>query len=326
MRRTNLLISLIFVSLIFCNLTIYSQIKVVDNKVVIGATSGQDPTHTLEIRGTAHFNCQPAPCGFYFTSTTIDNEHVATLLPQWSNSVRIGDPNTQLFQLFTKYLYVNGVYVTADAKTKENIRPIEKTLDKINSIGVIQFDYKDEYYLKNAEYSPFINEIKKTQKNNVGFLAQDIQKIFPNLVQYSKDDDILKINYLGLIPELTKGIQELSAEIEQLKSEITYLKSNCCNNIDKKSNELSNNAILYQNTPNPFTNNTNISFYIPKSVKVADLYIYNLSGTQIKHSLITAREEGSYTLNANELEAGMYIYTLVNDNTIIDSKRMILTK
>lgn len=223
-------------------------------------------------------------------------------------------------------MYVNGVYVTSDAKTKENIRPIGRALDKINSIGVIQFDYKDEYYLKNTKSSPFTNEIKKTQKDNVGFLAQDIQKIFPNLVQYSKDDDLLKINYLGLIPELTKAIQELSSEIDLLKSEITYLKSNCCNNMDKKSNELSNNAILYQNAPNPFTNNTKISFYIPKSVKTADLYIYNLSGVQIKHSLITEREEGSYTLDANELEAGMYIYTLVNDNIIIDSKRMILTK
>lgn len=326
------IINAILLSVILClsGNTAFSQLKVVNNKVAIGETYGQAPNGNLDVRGTSYFDCAPAPCGFSFTTTISANAPVATLLPQWSNSVRIGAPNQQLYQLYTQNLYVNGVYVTSDIKTKENIRPLGKTLDKINNLNIVEFDYKDDYFLKKSESSPFLNEVKRTQKNNTGFLAQDIEKIYPNLVQYNKDEDLLRINYLGLIPELTKAVQELSSEVEKLKSEINYLKSNCCN--DNFSNNKSDNvidnkeAILYQNRPNPFTNNTTISFFIPKSVKVADLYIYNLNGVQIKHSLITSRELGSFEVNGNDLGAGMYIYTLVTDNNIIDSKRMILTK
>ena len=330
MKKTSFITSCMFVCALFCTITSFGQIKVVNNNVLIGTNLYGGPDYTLDVRGNGYFSCSPAPCGFYFTTTMENTDYVATLLPQWSNSVRIGASGQQLYQLYTKYLYVNGVYVTSDVKTKENIRPMESTLDKMNKLNLIKFDYKDDYFLKNTEKSnPFMNDLIKSQKNNSGFLAQDVEKIYPNLVQYSKDEDLLRINYLGFIPEFAKAIQELSAEDEQLKSEITYLKSNCCNNnSDYKSDNINDNgkALLYQNTPNPFTSNTTISFFIPKSVKTADLYIYNLNGVQIIHSLITSREQGSYTLNGNDLEAGMYIYTLVTDNNIIDSKRMILTK
>ena len=41
---------------------------------------------------------------------------------------------------------------------------------------------------------------------------------------------------------------------------------------------------------------------------------------------ITARGAGSVTISGSSLSAGMYVYTLVADGQIVDSKRMILTE
>jgi len=86
------------------------------------------------------------------------------------------------------------------------------------------------------------------------------------------------------------------------------------------------NAILYQNAPNPFSQNTQIKFYVPENVKTSQLCIYNLQGTQVKQIVITERGESSQWISGSELRAGMYLYALIADGKEIDVKRMILTE
>ena len=67
-----------------------------------------------------------------------------------------------------------------------------------------------------------------TTVEKIGLLAQDIQKIFPELVNESGDDQgILSINYQGLVPILINAIKEQQKELKELKEEIlnTKLKS-----------------------------------------------------------------------------------------------------
>ena len=49
----------------------------------------------------------------------------------------------------------------------------------------------------------------------MGFIAQEVQTIIPELVVSS--DDKLSVNYTGIIPILTKAVQELKAEVDELK-------------------------------------------------------------------------------------------------------------
>jgi len=51
-----------------------------------------------------------------------------------------------------------------------------------------------------------------------------------------------------------------------------------------------------------------------------------MQGSEIKSYTITTRGSGNITIQAQELPAGMYMYTLLVNNTIIDTKKMILTK
>jgi len=99
------------------------------------------------------------------------------------------------------------------------------------------------------------------------------------------------------------------------------------------SNQISKNknpqtpvdAVLYQTKPSSFSSNTDISCYVPAILDSAFTYVYNLQGIQIKSFPLT-QGHNIVTISASELPAGMYLYTLVVDDEIIDSKRMILTK
>ena len=85
-------------------------------------------------------------------------------------------------------------------------------------------------------------------------------------------------------------------------------------------------AILFDNTPNPFNENTEIKFKIPLTFSTAKLVIYNLQGLEIQNYNITQGGNRSVTIQGSLLAAGMYLYSLFVDNTLIDTKRMVLTK
>jgi len=83
-------------------------------------------------------------------------------------------------------------------------------------------------------------------------------------------------------------------------------------------------AALYQNSPNPWTETTEIRYELPEGAKDAAIYIFDLSGKLLK--TLTATSAGSVTLKGSELKAGLYFYSLVVDGQKIDTKQMILTK
>lgn len=85
---------------------------------------------------------------------------------------------------------------------------------------------------------------------------------------------------------------------------------------------------LMQNHPNPFNEKTNIKCLIPVNFNSAEIIIHNLNGLQIARYPIIDLQNGiaNISINAGNLEAGMYHYTLLIDQEIIDTKKMILTK
>ncbi|MDR1371210.1 MAG: T9SS type A sorting domain-containing protein [Dysgonamonadaceae bacterium] len=96
--------------------------------------------------------------------------------------------------------------------------------------------------------------------------------------------------------------------------------------IDNIAHSSSPECKLYQNVPNPFSQNAQIKCYLPESVKAASLTIYNLQGKQLKQIPVTQRGESVIDISGSKFPAGTYLYILIADGKKIDTKRMILTK
>jgi hypothetical protein len=62
-----------------------------------------------------------------------------------------------------------------------------------------------------------------SNKDDYGFIAHEVQEIFPLLVNGDKDgEDYQSLNYIGLIPILVKEIKDLKNEIKKIKKDIIY--------------------------------------------------------------------------------------------------------
>lgn len=85
-------------------------------------------------------------------------------------------------------------------------------------------------------------------------------------------------------------------------------------------------AVLYQNTPNPFSAETELKYNVPENAENAAINVYSLNGNMLLSRPITQTGNGSITISGNELEAGTYIYSLSVNGQEVDSKRMILVK
>lgn len=88
--------------------------------------------------------------------------------------------------------------------------------------------------------------------------------------------------------------------------------------------ELSNtDVVLNQNAPNPFRDQTVITYVVPETVKQAQLLVYDERGILVKRVELQERGEGSLTLQASKLRKGMYSYSIVADGRVVDTRRMM---
>lgn len=124
--------------------------------------------------------------------------------------------------------YVNGnIYAanlnnTSDARLKTDITDIKAdAIVKVNELHPVQFRWQqvEDVIVEDTvtvKVPHFSSDIDFTREH-YGLLAQDVQKLFPELVD--KDGaGYLSVNYVELIPLLIQAVQELSAEVEELKA------------------------------------------------------------------------------------------------------------
>ena len=162
-------------------------------------------------------------------------------------------------------------------------------------------------------------------KRHYGLEAEQLEGVFPDLV-YENEDGSKSINYVEMVPILVQAINELRAEINELKGNGTVRKSS--SRATKISDEMSDNAqiSLGQNRPNPFTVSTSIEACIPSEVKTAVLNIYDLNGREIQQQDIEGRGKQTITISTSDLPEGIYLYSLIADGKVVETRRMIVDK
>lgn len=255
----------------------------------------------------------------------------------------IGDANGSPFA-YGVVCVGNGYYTgdwseLSDARFKTNVKTVNSGLDLIMQLQPKQYEFKrDEYQSMNFPAG-----------EHYGFLAQDMEKVIPNLVsETSRPVDASKpdgeqmsfkmINYIGLIPVLTEAIQEQQTIINQqdsviqsqndrlakLENQMSQLTSGS-NDATKTSATIPANK-LYPNQPNPFGQETVIKYNISNESTSAFIIIRDMQGTVQKTIALTQKGEGAITLQAQDLAAGVYTYELVVDGKTVDTKKMVVSK
>lgn len=130
-----------------------------------------------------------------------------------------------------------------------------------------------------------------------------------------------------MVSSQEKDIIELKKQVDKLIQNNNTMKS-----ADKDTGNLEksitiNENILYQNIPNSFSESTEIYYYLTDKVKNSTIIVYDMNGRQIKSYKLSQKGYNKISINGNEFNSGkgVYIYTLITDGQVIDTKRMIFT-
>ena len=95
-------------------------------------------------------------------------------------------------------------YSTSDIRLKDNIKTIDKALDKVNSIQGIEFDWIEK------------EEVHGNSGHDIGVIAQEIEKVLPDVVT-TRDSGYKAVKYEKIVPLLIEAIKELTNEVSELK-------------------------------------------------------------------------------------------------------------
>lgn len=227
----------------------------------------------------------------------------------------------------------------SDGRFKRDIKEDIAGLDFINKLRPVS------YTVDKTALNTFLGipdsitkqmpQARKAQYRETGFVAQEVEAIvkssgyaFNGVQAPQNNKDHYSIAYDEFVVPLVKAVQELTAITTEQQKKIDQLLSqlNMKGDDVKSHGEQGSEVVLFQNAPNPFTVDTEISMMLPETVNTVTIMVYALDGKEIKSIPVTTRGKAIVKISAYELSAGMYIYALIADSKIIDTKRMILTK
>ncbi len=116
----------------------------------------------------------------------------------------------------------NGTINTSDRREKKEIQPLNYGLNQLMQLKPVTFKWNNSQIDNNSKH--------------LGFIAQDLQEVLPEVVVDSewmedgknkvwKKTPLLGVNYAEIIPVLVQSIQEQQVIIEAQKKEIEYQKT-----------------------------------------------------------------------------------------------------
>lgn len=241
-------------------------------------------------------------------------------------------------------LTATEVIAPSDINLTENVVSVseeESSLSNLMEMNVIKYNYKPKTYSAKTEDELSLYEDKEdaakaeeiakleiqrmAEQKHYGLSAQELQKIYPDLVR-ELQDGTLGVNYVELVPILIRSIQELKQELDNMKAGGNVRQTRSISDDSQENYSTATNSnTLYQNTPNPFREQTTIRFRLADDAKDVAICIFDMTGKMLK-KLPVSSSATSVSVNGWELGEGMFLYTLIVNGKEIDTKRMIITK
>ena len=253
-------------------------------------------------------------------------------------------------------LTVYGVAVPSDATLKTNIDSISNATALLKQIEAKSFYYDTTNangmkFSSQKQYGVIAQQVEiilpELISNNYKPAMVDSAGTVINAAKSFKT-----VNYTAFIGLLIKANQEQQAKIDSLTTKLNSKDSiqdarltalenaiaACCSNASVRSSNNTNQTslnqldvelsdkdaiVLNQNVPNPFAEQTTITYNVPASVGKAQIIFFNNLGQVIQTVDIKTRGKGKVNVFASDLSSGLYNYTLVADGKVIDSKKMV---
>jgi predicted acyltransferase (DUF342 family) len=186
------------------NLIVNSDVEILGNLVVNSDTSFNN---NVEISGNLIVNSDVEILGNLVVNSDASfnsNVDISGDLNVLSRLDVLGDASFNSNVDISGTLIVDTTTYPSDFRLKTNIEDIDNGLEKVNSLRGVSYNF-----------------INRPDKRRLGFIAQEVEEILPELVINRNDYKLL--NYVEIIPVLVEAIKELKKENENLKSNMKLI-------------------------------------------------------------------------------------------------------
>lgn len=232
----------------------------------------------------------------------------------------------------------NGVLLTSDLRLKQDVQPYTEGISVLKQLNPISYKFngKADFKTNRTHYSVGAQELKEAAP----FLVHDFMFEEENSEgRVVSQENYLKIDLSGITWTLVNAVKEQQEELEEKDKEILELKeelSSIKDQIEALSNAIENfeeqdvylkggqTPSIGQNIPNPYQSETKIDYFIPEHSTSAKINFYDLSGKLLKEVTLNDHGNGRLNLQALNLPSGTYTYSLIVDQQVFDSKKMIV--
>ena len=224
-----------------------------------------------------------------------------------------------------------------NAKNTQTLRPINSALDGIASANPFMYIVRTQVPDIGAGMAPD----STTQTGTVAptsdplvpfgesYYALDVNAVkqsFPALIiKDAKGNEY--VNYTQLVPILVQAIKELKTELDDLKEAVASSgtrKVNAATNI--ATNTLDEGwGSISQNTPNPFTGQSTVRVSVPDDASDAYVDILTLNGASVKR-IPVSNGLSEVSLSSFDFAPGTYLYTLVVNGKVSETRRMVVSR
>ena len=252
----------------------------------------------------AFYNIATANAAMVINSNT-DNVGINTIFPSEKLSVN-GN------------IICTGAYLPSDSRFKKDIKMIENGIDLIKKINIYTYNYKQDIYKTERKDSLGNRERYEFPTNKqYGVIAQELKEILPEAVKIDAAG-YHNVNYITLIPVLIQSIKDQQRDLDNLKNQLAI------SNAQSKLNQNTTNLVAGSITnisPNPTTNNINVTYEIKQNIISCNIIIFDLNGNTLSNNNCNvAIGLNTQSINVSNLANGNYYVGLVINGQIIDSK------
>lgn len=280
----------------------------------------------------------------YSNTTVLGANAIATA----SNQVRIGDAGVTSIGGQVSWTTLSDGRAKKNIKTNvpglafiNKLKPVTYNLDETAVDRIIQREPVKTRDGADIQLPDVISEARKAKEKIVytGFVAQEVERAakeldydFSGVDAPKNDKDLYGIRYADFVVPLVKAVQELSAENEALRNRLEKIEQLLASGSAVQSSATAASAVtlssaaLEQNRPNPFSQNSTISYSVPQSAVSASIRVTGMDGRIVKNIPVTTKGSGQVTINAGQLATGTYQYELIVDGKTVGAKKMMVIR
>jgi len=197
-------------NVVFCQSATGDQLPHTGSNLTFNSSTGALTATSFvgDLTGDVTGNADTATTATAATNITLaDESSDTTCFPIFAtdatgNRAPKTDSSALTYNASTGTLAATNVNSTSDANLKENIETIVGSIDILKDINGVKFVWKE------------------LGTPSVGVIAQDVEKVLPELVSERGDNGTKSVNYNGLVGVLIEAVKELSSRVESLENQL----------------------------------------------------------------------------------------------------------